>query len=109
MAQKYRFSPYGKVSKKSEAKPIKVAIQSLLKSYQIDRKYNYANIINNWEKLMGKTVASRTGKLFIKEQKLFVEIQSASLKSDMYYSRKEIIEIVNEFVGQKVIKEVILL
>jgi hypothetical protein len=109
MAQKYRFSPYGKISKKSEAKPIKEAIQSLFKSYQIDRKFNYANIINNWENLMGKTVASRTGKIFIKEQKLFVEIQSAALKSDMYYSKKEIIEIVNEFVGKEVIKEVIFL
>jgi len=109
MAQKYRFVPYGKSSKKSEVKPIKQAIQSLLKSYQIDRKFNYATIINDWEKLMGKTVANRTGRIFIKEQKLYVEIQSASLKSDMYYSKKQIIEIINEHIGQEVIKEVVFL
>jgi len=109
MAQKYRFVKRGKTSKKSEAKPIKEAIQSLFKSYQIDRKFNYATIINNWQNLMGNTIASRTGKIFIKDQKLYVEIQSAPLKSDMRFSKQKIINILNEHIGKEVIKDVIFL
>ena len=109
MAQKYRFVKRGKTSRKSEAKPIKEAIQSLLKSYQIDRKFNYATIINNWQNLMGKTVANRTGKIFIKEQKLYVEIQSAPLKSDMRFAKQKIINILNEHIGKEVIRDVIFL
>ncbi|MEM1136468.1 MAG: DUF721 domain-containing protein [Bacteroidota bacterium] len=108
MPQKYRFVPKKK-AKKPETLPIKAAIQSLFKSYRIDRKFNYATIINSWEDLMGKTIASRTGRIFIKEGKLFVEIFSAPLKNDMKFSKTKIIDIINNHIGEKIIRDVVFL
>ncbi|UZR92264.1 DUF721 domain-containing protein [Chondrinema litorale] len=112
MPLKYRFVPKKTTSyssRKSVAHPIKDAIQSLLKSYHIDKKYNYTTIINSWEQLMGKTIASRTGRIFVKEGKLFVEIYSAPLKNDMKLSKAKIIDILNKHVGEVIIKDIIFL
>lgn len=60
-----------------------------------------------WENIMGKTIARYTDKLQIIGDKLFVHTQVAPLKNELIYQREKIIERVNEALGGKVIKEVI--
>jgi len=60
-----------------------------------------------WENIMGKTVARYTDKLQIIGNKLFVHTQVAPLKNELIYQREKIIERVNEALGGKVIKDVI--
>ncbi|GAB3429151.1 DciA family protein [Niabella aquatica] len=60
-----------------------------------------------WENIMGKTIARYTDKLQIIGDKLFVHTQVAPLKNELIYQREKIIERVNEALGSKVIKEVI--
>ncbi|MFT4094192.1 MAG: DUF721 domain-containing protein [Niabella sp.] len=61
-----------------------------------------------WENIMGKTVARYTDKLQIIGDKLFVHTQVAPLKNELIYQREKIIERVNEALGSKVIKDVII-
>ncbi len=60
-----------------------------------------------WENIMGKTIARYTDKLQIIGDKLFVHTHVAPLKNELIYQREKIIERVNEALGSKVIKEVI--
>ncbi|HMR83901.1 MAG TPA: DUF721 domain-containing protein [Niabella sp.] len=60
-----------------------------------------------WENIMGKTIARYTDKLQIIGDKLFVHTQVAPLKNELIYQREKIIERVNEALGSKVIKDVI--
>jgi len=60
-----------------------------------------------WEKIMGKTVARYTDKLQIIGDKLFVYTSVAPLRHELVYQRSKIVERVNEALGGKVIKEVI--
>ena len=61
-----------------------------------------------WEEIMGKTIARYTDKLQIIGEKLIISTTVAPLKNELLYQRDEIIRRVNEALGQKVIKEVII-
>jgi predicted nucleic acid-binding Zn ribbon protein len=55
------------------------AIQKLLKSYHIKSKFDEANLIASWERLVGKVIAKRTKKLHIRNKVLFVQLDSPAL------------------------------
>jgi hypothetical protein len=61
-----------------------------------------------WEKIMGKTVAKYTEKIQIINHKLFISTSIGPLKAELQYQKEKIIERVNEALGEKVIKEVII-
>ena len=48
--------------------------------YKTNNKFS----IDNWEKMMGKTIAKHTTGLYIKQGILYVRINSASLKQEMF-------------------------
>ena len=60
-----------------------------------------------WEEIMGKTVARYTDKLQIIGDKLIITTQVAPLKHELIYQKEKIKQRVNEALGQKVVKEVI--
>ena len=61
-----------------------------------------------WEKIMGKTIAKYTDKIEIINQTLFISSAVAPLKNELLYQKEKIIERVNEALGEKVIKEVVI-
>ena len=46
--------------RKKNEEPIKDVIQRLLETYKLHGRINNAKIIDNWEKMMGKTIAKHT-------------------------------------------------
>jgi hypothetical protein len=100
------------VKKKSSAygeNTIKSAFEDLLEAYQIKDKYSEAELISSWEKLLGKTIAKRTEKLFIKDHVLYAELNSAALKHELNSSKEKIIEIFEKELGRKVIRDLVFL
>lgn len=83
------------------------AIAEMLNTYNLKRKYDSANVVASWERLMGKTIASRTGKIFVKKNVLFVEIKSASLKQELNMSKSKIFDILKKEFGEGVVEEII--
>jgi hypothetical protein len=61
-----------------------------------------------WEKIMGKTIAKYTDKIEIVNQTLFISSTVAPLKNELLYQKEKIIERVNEALGEKVIKDVVI-
>ena len=48
---------------------LKEAIESLMRVYKLQNKYDETYIIAHWEEIMGKPIAARTTKIFIKDKK----------------------------------------
>jgi predicted nucleic acid-binding Zn ribbon protein len=67
-------------SENHNAKHVGDAIRELLHHYHLQSKFDEANLIASWERLLGKPVAKHTKKVFIRNKVLFVELDSASLK-----------------------------
>ena len=85
------------------------AIQKLLKSYHIKSKFDEANLIASWERLVGKVVAKCTKKLHIRNKVLFVELDSPALKNDLLLHKSRILEIFQKEFGADVLTEIVVM
>lgn len=61
-----------------------------------------------WEKIMGKTVARYTDKIQIHGHTLYINTTIAPLRQELLYQKDTILKRVNEALGEKVIKEVVI-
>lgn len=95
--------------RKSEVSSLSECIEELLNAYKLKGKYNQTNIVASWAKVMGKSVATRTDKVFIKDQKLFVKLNSATLKHQLNTARHKVIELLNKECGEGIITDVVFL
>lgn len=64
------------------------------------------DIRNNWEKLAGKLVAQHTQDVKLRNGKLILKLNSASLRHTLSFSKTEFIDKLNDSIGQKIISEI---
>ena len=95
------------LKKKANDQTIKEAIDLFLETYKIKDKYLETSVLAQWEQIMGRTIASRTSEIYIRNKKLFIRLNSAALKQELFHGKEKIIELINEKMGAIVIKEVI--
>jgi len=98
---------YDKKRKKDTA-TLKEAIESHMESYRLKGKIKQIQLINNWERIMGKPIAARTTNLYIHKNILFVTVSSAPLKNELNLSKQKIIELFEREMGDGVIDDVII-
>jgi predicted nucleic acid-binding Zn ribbon protein len=85
------------------------AIQELLKSYQIKSKFDEANLVSSWERLVGKPVAKRTKKVAVRNKVLFVELDSPAMKHDLNLHKSQILAVFAKEFGPDVITDIVLM
>ena len=88
--------------------PINEVVNRWLKSYNLDKKYNEFKVINGWEELMGKAIASRTKEIFINKKVLHLKLESSVLRNELSHSKEVLINKVNDFAGFEMINDVVL-
>jgi 23S rRNA maturation-related 3'-5' exoribonuclease YhaM len=86
---------------------IQEAMHKFLNSSRLKSGVQAVQIEEVWGKIMGKTVAKYTDKLQIIGTTLFITSTVAPLKNELLYQKENIIALVNEALGDKVIKEVV--
>ena len=84
------------------------ALKQFLKQSRLKSGIQALQIEEVWEQIMGKTIAQYTDKIQIIQQTLFITTSVAPLKNELLYQKDKIIERVNEALGEKVIKEVVI-
>ena len=94
---------------KNEFQTVGDAIRGLLNSYKIETKFNEANLLGSWERLVGGPIAKRTKKVFIKDKILFVEFKSPSMKNDFLLHKSKVLEVFQREFGSHVVKDIIIL
>ena len=70
-------------------------------------KTDQTTIIALWEELMGKTIATRTTKMFFKGKVLFVELSSAPLKQELTLAKPKIMALLTDKVGKEAIEDIV--
>lgn len=86
---------------------IKQAFNDMLDDYKIDSKYKATIIKKLWLSIMGKTIASRTGKITLYKKKLKVKIDSAPLRNELNLSKSKVLEILEKELGKGVIEDIV--
>jgi len=105
MKYKKKYDPLS--ARKADAAPLKDVIDQLLDTFRLRDRFMEQDIVASWEKLMGKTIASRTEKLAIRNKTLYVRLNSASLKQELNMGRSKIIELLNKDAGGIYIVDII--
>jgi hypothetical protein len=84
------------------------ALKAFLDKSKLKNGIRAVQIEEVWEKIMGKTIAKYTDKIEIINGKLFIHSSVGPLKNELQYQKPQIIERVNEIMGEKVISEVVI-
>lgn len=84
------------------------AIAQLFKEEKLDEKYSIFAIRNDWEAIVGKTVAKHTTQINYAAGILFVSIDSSVVRNEMAYVKESILQKVNTYIGKRLVKELVL-
>ncbi len=84
------------------------ALKQFLNQSKLKGSIMALKIDEAWEQIMGKTIARYTDKIEIHGQTLYITTNVAPLKQELLYKKDRILELVNEALGEKLIKEVVI-
>ena len=79
--------------------------------YELHKGPDYMNeikVINSWPKVVRPFIASHTIDLSIKNNILFVRVDSDALRSELSYSKSLLMKNLNAIAGKEVVKEIVL-
>lgn len=82
------------------------AIQSVLTELNLRHGVYEAKIEAMWEGVMGKTIARHTSNISLKGDRLYLTVDSAALRNELFYSRVKIKDLINKELGIDIIKDV---
>ena len=106
MAQAYQYNKENS-KRNNKALPLKQAIEDMLELYKLRSKFNETYIVAYWEQIMGLPISSRTTEVYIKEKKLFVQLDSAPLRNELLMAKSKIVTLINREVGENIVDEVV--
>lgn len=89
-----------------DSSPMKEVMDKLLRAYQLTGKMAEMEVINRWEEMMGKAVATRTTNLRIDGKTLHIYLNSSVMRDELSYGKDIIIQRVNETAGFEIITDV---
>ena len=93
----------------NETNSIEELINLFIKENNLSKGLRQVNIEDVWKEQMGKGVVSYTNKVVLKGELLLVYLNSAVLREELSYGKEKIINILNEALGEEVIKRIKLL
>jgi predicted nucleic acid-binding Zn ribbon protein len=84
------------------------ALQQFLKQSRLKGNIQALQIEEVWEEMMGKTIAKYTDSIQIVNQTLFISTTVAPLRNELMFQKEKIIQRVNEALGEKVVRDVVI-
>jgi len=84
------------------------AMKKFLRGSRMKSDIQAMQIVDVWEKLMGKTIAKYTDSIKIYGDKLYISTKVAPLKEELRFQKENIILRVNEALKENVVREVII-
>ena len=94
--------------RRSEFQSLGNAIKDYLKEEKIDGKLAEIEAVNLWESLIGKQIARATSSIYIKDGILFIHLKSSIVRNELFMMRDEIMQAMNQRIGRRVVKAIVL-
>jgi hypothetical protein len=91
---------------KSNEVSLGAALESVLTELNLRHGVYEAKIEAMWEAVMGKTIAKHTTNINLKGDRLYLTVDSAALRNELFYSRVKIKDVVNKELAKDIIKDV---
>jgi hypothetical protein len=89
-----------------------VSIKDVLKDFvatnKLDKGLKQVQVVDAWNNLMGPAIEKYTSNVKLNREKLYVELSSSVLREELSYGKQKIIKLMNEELGEEIIKEIVL-
>jgi len=99
----------GNYHRESNEQSLGDAIQHFINAMGLRPKMIEAEIIANWEEIVGKMIAKHTLDLSLNKKKLTLRFDNAALKQEMSYAKSKLMENINERFGREIVDLVVIL
>ena len=96
-------------SKKRDFEPqkLKDVLQNFIDQKTLKKGITKVRLVLAWKEVMGNNVQAYTDQIDLVGKRLYVQLRSAPLKNELYFSQKAILEKLNEQLGEAVISKLI--
>jgi len=61
-----------------------------------------------WEEWLGKLIAKNTDKIHVSNHKLYVHIKSGPIKYEMNLGREQLLQLINQKIGENYLEEILI-
>lgn len=92
--------------KRKKAMPIGDLLRQYLRHEGLETPLNQHRLVSSWSEVMGNGIQKYTGDIFIKNQTLWVKINSSIVRHELTLGREQITRRLNEHVGAQVIADI---
>lgn len=92
----------------SDEKPIKQLIDKLLRAYGYQDQLDEIELIKRYEEAVGVMYMKHTQKVYFKDKKLYVKLDSAALKQELSYSKEALMHKLNQCIGKRIVHEIVI-
>jgi len=82
------------------------ALNLLLEKSKWKHKVHELRMQQEWETIVGKTIAKYTRNILLNGDVLTVYSDVAALKQELYFGKEQLITTINEYFGEKVIADI---
>ncbi|NOU60703.1 DciA family protein [Marinifilum caeruleilacunae] len=93
--------------RRSNTQKIDELIKEVLKESKLDVKLKEYELVNSWEKVIGKTVANATTEIYIRNRRLFVAVRSSVIRNELMIIRDGLVKALNREVQANIIDEIV--
>ena len=92
--------------RKSNTKPLGEVLREYIREMNMEHKLKTVDVVQSWEKLLGKTIAHYTQNIYLSKRILYVEISSPVVKNELIMMREEIRLRINETAGEEMVEKI---
>jgi len=93
--------------RRKETQKISDILKECTKGSHFDQKLQETRIIENWGDLLGPMIKNSTRKIFISNRVLFIYLESAIIRNELFMMRTQIQDALNKSVGENVIDNIV--
>ena len=88
---------------------LKDILRNLLKAYNLEKGIKQQSSVIKWSEVVDTVLKERTKAVSFRNGKLFVEVQSSTLRNELVYTKEKLKADLNRNLGEQIVKEIVLI
>ncbi len=92
--------------KMKKAETLGDVLQQYVTALGADKKLNEIRVLNEWEKIAGKTISRETADIYLKDGVLFLKFRSPLIRNEVNMHKTIIQERINESLGYEAVNSI---
>jgi hypothetical protein len=86
---------------------IKEFIQRILKAYNLERPLKRHNSVLLWNDIVENGIKQKTKAVSYKDGKLFVEVETSTLRNELLFKKEGYIRELNQRIGERAVENIV--